>query len=127
MLRSMKSAIRLGSRFSRPPAHFVQPHRVVEAQRSQLAAIRKREPLAGEQVANRFRDENVAAFRHPGDTRCEDHGGTEQVAVFFDGLACVPADLIWMRSPPGARLTPVLLHSAGDAAGEDEPPSYFQA
>src|SRR3990172_3415772 len=72
-----------------PPAHFVQAHGVFEALEERLAAVGVDVALAGEQVAERLGDEDLAGARFRGNARGEDDGGAEEVAVFLDRFARV--------------------------------------
>src|ERR1044071_4602254 len=70
----------------------MQAHSIGEAFDVVFAAISEDEALAGEKMADRLRDEDLAAAGLRRNTGGEDDGGTEKIAVFFDWFASVEPD-----------------------------------
>ena len=75
------------------PADFVETDGILEAAEDGVTAIREQEVLAGDEVTHPFGNQDLLGRGVVADAACELDGGSEQVVVFGDGLACVDADL----------------------------------
>src|SRR5437899_10893315 len=86
--------------YSLPPPHLVHPHRVLEALRRELTAVREQEPLPAAQPAHRVRDKDLSTIRLRRNPRGQDHRSPEEVTVFFDRLASVKPNAHGERFAP---------------------------
>ena len=74
------------------PAQLVHVDGVLEATQGDLSPIGEQELLPGDDLADAFRDEYLAALGLGGDAGGEDDRRPEQVPLLLDGLAGVEAD-----------------------------------